>query len=76
FTEVARVSVEVYAASSSAARDIAKTIQQRLISGPTPTDHGVLDQATAEVGPHKVSAGSRSDAMRLCAATYRVSTRR
>lgn len=74
-TDAARVDVRVYDGDLSAAKALAETIRQRLISGPAATAHGVLDRAETEVGPQEVP-GPDPDHYRVISTTYRVSVRR
>lgn len=74
-TDVARVDVRVYDADLSAAKTLAETIRQRLISRPSATPFGVLDRADTEVGPQEVP-GPDPDHYRVVSTTYRVSVRR
>ena len=73
-TDVARVDIEIYAASRAAAMDAAREIQQRLISAPFIADDVVIDRCTTEVGPHEVAYPDETT--RLVSATYRIAARR
>ncbi|MGH3099320.1 MAG: hypothetical protein ACRDMV_25345, partial [Streptosporangiales bacterium] len=59
-TDQPRVTVDVFTAGTTEAKDIAKEAQQRLTSEPHATDHGILDRATTETGPHPISAGDEA----------------
>ncbi|MCW2904925.1 MAG: hypothetical protein JWO67_7190 [Streptosporangiaceae bacterium] len=74
WTDQPRVDVEVYAADRAAGMPLAKLLQQRLISRPNRTAHGVIDRAGTEVGPREVPYDDPDT--RLFTATYRVSLRR
>lgn len=74
-TDVARIDVRVYAVSLSDAEDTSESARQRLISGPSRTDHGVLDRAETEVGPQEIPSPD-PERYRVVSATYRVSVRR
>lgn len=74
-TDVARVDVDVLAGTRAQAWDIARRLQQRLISAPIRVPGiGVIDRARTEVGPHE--APYEDETIRRVLATYRVSARR
>lgn len=74
FTDKARVDVDVYATDATAAKALSETIRQRLISGPSLTAHGVIDQAWTESGPQTAPADDQN--IRRVITTYRISMRR
>jgi hypothetical protein len=74
-TDVARIDVRVYAVSLSDAEDTSESARQRLISGPSRTDHGVLDRAETEVGPQEIPSPD-PERYRVVSAPNRVSVRR
>jgi hypothetical protein len=73
-TDVARVDVEVYASTYPTARDLATALQQRLLAAPHITPAGRIDTVETEVGPREIPHDDQ--AVRLVAATYRISFRR
>lgn len=80
-TDKANISVDVFAASKSDAKDIAEQVRQRLILGPYRsdtsfrTDHGRVDKARTLSGPLPVPP-TDSDNLRLVTASYEISVRR
>lgn len=80
-TDTATVSVDVFAASASDAKDTAEQARQRLILGPfgtgTPfvTDHGRIDRARTVTAPQALPP-TDTDNLRLVVATYQVQMRR
>jgi hypothetical protein len=74
-TDVARIDVRVYAVNLNDAEDTSEVARQRLISGPSRTDHGVLDRAETEVGPQEIPSPD-PERCRVVSTTYRVSVRR
>jgi hypothetical protein len=74
-TDAARVDVHVYATDATTAKSVAGQLQQRLISGPSVTTHGVIDRAWTEVGPQTIPAADTAN-IRQVVATYRISMRR
>lgn len=74
-TDQANVSVDVFAADRTTAKEVAGQVRQMLLTElPASTDHGVLDWATVQSGPAVVPA-SDSDNLRLAVASYGISTR-
>lgn len=74
-TDRAAVSVDVFAADSSAAKQLAEVIRQRLLTGlPAVTAHGVLDYAATVVAAIQ-SPPTDSDNLRLAVASYIISAR-
>lgn len=73
-TDTARVDVEVYAATYATARDLAGACQQRLLNRPHITAAGSIDTVTTESSPAEIPHDDQ--AVRLVAATYRISFRR
>lgn len=74
-TDRARVSVTVYAARTSQAKDLAEQARQLLLDGPHTTPNGVIDKATTEVGPQHAPTRD-PDTVRARDAIYRVRLRR
>lgn len=75
-TDVATVSVDVFAASRSDAKATAERTRQLLVFGlPVATDHGVLDWAATITGPSPLPP-TNSGSLRMAVASYRISMRR
>jgi len=75
-TDRANVSIDVFAADASQAKDTAGQVRQLLIvPGAKATGHGQLDYGRLESGPALLPP-TDSDNLRLCAASYTVSMRR
>lgn len=80
-TDTATVSVDVFAADASSAKNTAALVRQRLIRGPLLADvsfataHGLVDQVRTAIGPQMIPP-TDSDNLRLCAASYTVHMRR
>lgn len=74
-TDRATVSVDVFAADSGTAKQLAETIRQRLLNGlPAATAHGVLDYAATSVAAIQAPP-TDSDNLRLAVASYIISAR-
>ncbi|RDG37961.1 phage tail termination protein [Streptomyces corynorhini] len=74
-TDAARIEIETAAATRAQAWEIARSVQQLLLSGPLLVPGaGLIDRAVTEDGPHGVLHDN--PAVRCVAATYRVSARR
>ena len=74
-TDVARVVVDVFAASRAAAWDVARRVQQHMLSGPRRIPGaGIIDQAVTNVGPQ--DAPYEDQRIRCVTAMYDVSSRR
>ncbi|MFJ2567879.1 hypothetical protein ACIO02_33935 [Streptomyces sp. NPDC087568] len=74
-TDTALVEVETAAGTRAQAWQVARTVQQRLISGPLRVAGvGVMDRAQTEIGLRGVL--HENPAVRCVLATYSVSTRR
>lgn len=74
-TDRARVVIDVFAGTRAQAWDIARRLQQRMISGPRRIpDVGIIDGATTNVGPQ--DAPYEDSRVRLVTAIYDVSSRR
>lgn len=74
-TDVARVVIDVFAVSRATAWDVARRVQQRMLSGPRRIpDIGIIDRATTNVGPQ--DAPYEDSRVRLVTAIYDVSSRR
>jgi hypothetical protein len=74
FTDRPRTDVDIYTADYPTARDLAEACRQRLLGYPHMTDAGNVDWADTEVRPHEIPHDD--PAVRLVAATYRISFRR
>lgn len=68
-TDRSRLTIDVYAASATAAKTTAETIRQRLLDAPYP-----IDRTVTEVGPHIIT--DADPAVHVVTATYRLSARR
>jgi hypothetical protein len=74
-TDQARVVVDVFAGTRAQAWDVARRLQQRMISGPRRVPGlGVIDRATTNVGPQ--DAPYEDQRVRCVTAIYDVSSRR
>jgi hypothetical protein len=74
-TDRARVVVDVLAATRGQAWDVARHLQQHMLSGPRAVPGaGIIDRATTDVGPQ--DAPYEDVRVRLVTATYNVSSRR
>lgn len=73
-TDRPRMDVEVYAPTAAIAKPLAERVRQRMLAGAAATSAGVMDRAFTEVGPRELSYPN--PAVRLFAATYRISLRR
>jgi hypothetical protein len=74
-TDTARVVVDVIATTRDEAWEIARQVQQRLISGPFAVPgEGIVDRARTDTGP--AEAAYDDPDVRLVTATYVVSSRR
>lgn len=73
-TATARIGVDVFAASRTAAKTLADDIEQILIAFPHTLSNCVLDEVTAATRPSIVPWNNTS--LRLSAATYVVTARR
>lgn len=74
-TDVARVVIDVFAASRAQAWEVARLLQQRMISGPRLVPGvGIIDRATTNTGPQ--DAPYEDERVRLVTAIYDVSSRR
>ena len=73
-TDATRVDIDVYAADATTAKAITGVAQQRLISGPSATTHGVIDRAWTESGPQTAPTDDQN--IRRVITTYRISLRR
>lgn len=73
-TDNPRMVVDCFAATYSAAEDLAGAARQRLIAGPHKTDAGVLDRAETEVRPIEIPYPSAD--VHHITAQYRLSLRR
>lgn len=75
-TDRAHVSIDVFAAGASQAKDTAGQVRQLLIMpGAKGTAHGQLDYGRLNTGP-AMQPPTDSDNLRLCTAGYTVSMRR
>jgi hypothetical protein len=74
-TDTSRVDVDCFGATRAQAWQIARAVQQRLISGPTHVPGtGLIDRARTELGPRRAAHPDQN--VRRVLATYRVSARR
>lgn len=73
-TDRPRVDVEVYAPTAAIAKPLAEQVRQRMLAGAARTNAGVMDRAFTEVGPRELPYPN--PAVRVWAATYRISLRR
>ena len=73
-TDRTRVDVEAYAADYPTARDLAEAARQRLLAYPHMTEAGHIDRVETESRPAEIPHDDQ--AVRLVAATYRISFRR
>lgn len=74
-TDRARVVIDVFAGTRAQAWDVARRLQQRMISGPRRVPGvGIIDRATTNVGPQ--DAPYEDQRVRLVTAIYDVSSRR
>jgi hypothetical protein len=73
-TDRTRVDVEVYAADYLTARGLAEAARQRLLAYPHMTEAGNVDRVETESRPAEIPHDDQ--AVRLVAATYRISLRR
>jgi hypothetical protein len=73
-TDRPRVDVETYAADYPTSRDLAEACRQRLLAYPHITTAGNVDWAVTESKPTEIPHDDQ--AVRLVAATYRISFRR
>lgn len=73
-TDVPRVDIEVYAADYPTAWALAEAIRQRLLAYPHITAVGRIDKVITESRPAEIPHDDQ--AVRLVAATYRISFRR
>lgn len=75
-TDRARLTVDCFAATGSAADTLAEQARQMLLASPgSSTDHGTVDYVTTESGPHLVPSTLEGSAA-MSSAIYRVSFRR
>ncbi|MEV2277869.1 DUF3168 domain-containing protein [Nocardiopsis sp. NPDC049922] len=74
-TDTSRVDIDCFGATRAQAWQVARAVQQRLISGPVHVPGvGLIDRARTELGPRR--APHPDETVRRVLATYRVSTRR
>jgi hypothetical protein len=74
-TDVARVSVIMYAATIAQAKQLAGRAQQRILATPAATADGVIDRARTETAPSELPTPDPAQ-VRAMSAIYRVSLRR
>jgi hypothetical protein len=67
-TDLFRFTVDCFAATKTAARDIAGDVRQRLLNCPIVTDKGVLDRVTTSTRPNEVPYGDVTRVRRYTAA--------
>lgn len=74
-TDTSKVDVDAFAATKSAASELAEQARALLIYGPITTAAGVMDGAVTDTSPNQVPYGNEEQVIRYTAA-YTVATRR